>query len=69
MTIIYSYTVDQALVNTLNCMKIPLLHRWDKRYETSDILDFLHGRCLRFKNFKKTIGRSEEDKCEDCSAQ
>ena len=63
----FSHNSIQDHVKTLYSVKIPLLNRWDKRSETSDILDFLHGRCLRFKDFKKTLGRSEEGNCEDCN--
>ena len=62
----YKSAEDLGKVKTQNITKFPLLHRWDKRRFTSDILDFLHGRCLRFNRFKMTLGQSTSDHCEDC---
>ena len=63
-----SHITEESLemIQTENISHFPLLHRWDKRSTTSDILDFIHGRCLLFNKFKKNLGQSSSSTCEDC---
>ena len=69
---------DQDLVTSqhLNMVKTEqltvtkLFMRDDKRVDNTDMLDFLHGRCLRFKDFKSSINRDKDPKsmlCLDCN--
>ena len=65
----YSFPLkeDLEVINTQNIKLFPLLHQSYKRSMSSDILDFVHGRCLLFNLFKKTLGHNILiDVCEDC---
>ena len=57
---------DLEIIKTENIKNFPLLKRYFNRNSSSDILDFLHGRCLLFGKFKKTLNQSESEICEDC---
>lgn len=57
---------DLEIVNTQNISLFPLLHQSYKRSMSSDVLDFVHGRCLLFNAYKKTLGHTLIDDCEDC---
>ena len=45
----------------------PLVRRCEKRKDNIHYLDFIHGRSCRFMNFRKTVGRSVSNICEDCN--
>ena len=40
-----------TIVNTKNVVENPLITRYNSRYQGTNLLYFLHGRCLRFQNF------------------
>ena len=40
-----------TIVNTKNVVENPLIASYNSRYQGTNLLDFFHGRCLRFQNF------------------
>ena len=58
---------DSRGVSTLTSGLLPLLNRADTRLGTSELLDFWHGRSMRFNSFRKTMKQTESDNCEDCN--
>ena len=44
-----------------------LFLRTDTRKENVEMTDFLHGRSIRFMNFRKSIKMSSSNTCRDCS--
>ena len=61
---------DLVRTETLSCF--PLFSREDSRTENTNLLDFLHGRCLRFRAFKCSITNdtNEDNKtCLDCNKE
>ena len=60
----------RSLISTHNAINKPLFLRNDTRTQNSNMLDFLHGHCLRFQDFRKTVKRGcLHDKCLDCSEE
>ena len=58
------------LIDTESLSLYPILFRSDTRLENTNLLDFLHGRCLRFKNFKGSIVKDKNVEnmiCLDCN--
>ena len=59
----------KELISTKQALKAPLFFREEKRTNNSDMLDFLHGHCLRFRNFRQTVENGDiTDECLDCSS-
>lgn len=57
---------DSRMVSTLRSGLLPIVSRSDTRVGTSDLLDFWHGRSMRFNSFRKTMKQTLADTCEDC---
>lgn len=57
---------NNKTISTFASGNVPLLSKCDKRMNSSDLLDFWHGRSLRFNSFGKTMKRTEVATCEDC---
>ena len=58
------------LVDTIITYKMPLLSRFDTREDNTNLLDFLHGRSLRFQNFKSSVGADViSNICLDCERE
>lgn len=57
------------LVKTENLPLNFIFQRADKRIDDTNMLDFLHGRCLRFQNFKKSVTKdiTASSICLDCN--
>ena len=59
------------LVNTQNVLRNPLVLKSNSRYHSSNLLDFLHGRCLRFQNFAFSVLKYDKSSlvplCLECS--
>lgn len=62
---------DQGeMVKTCLLTHQPLFLRGDSRTDNTNMLDFLHGRCLRFKNFKSSVRKDRDERsklCLDCN--
>ena len=43
-------------------MENPLIARYNSRYQGTNLLDFLHGRCLRFQNFVFSVLKYDKSK-------
>ena len=58
-----------SMVNTFQVVGAPVFMRSERRVENSDTIDFLHGHCLRFQSFKRTVTKTAiDDTCLDCSS-
>ena len=61
-----------TIVNTKNVVENPLVARHNSQYQGTDILVFLHGRCLRFQNFVFSVPKYNKSKfvplCLQCSS-
>ena len=60
---------SRDIIQTFMLYHQPLFRRTDHREENCYITDFLHGRCLRFRNFEKTIKGDCDSTCQDCLLQ
>lgn len=65
---------EKSLVNTfMVCHRghpTPIYRRQDTRTDNTNMLDFLHGRSLRFKRFKRSVkGTSCSPLCLDCQSE
>ena len=49
-------------IKTGNTLRSTLFKRCDRRYENTQVADFLHGRSLRFQNFAHTILKIDKTK-------
>ena len=60
-------------INTLNAMKDPLFKRHDKRIDNTNLVDFLHGHCLRFQDFTYSVLKADKSihtpLCLECSVK
>ena len=60
-----------AIVKTHNILQHPLVARYNSRYQSTNLLDFLHGRCLRFQNFAFSVLKYDKSKfvplCLECA--
>ena len=60
-----------SLVKTQNVLTNPLVVRYNSRYQSTNLLDFLHGRCLRFQNFVFSVLKYDKSAivplCLECS--
>ena len=61
-----------TIVNTKNVVENPLIARYNSRYQGTNLLDFLHDRCLRFQNFVFSVLKYKKSKfvplCLECSS-
>ena len=57
---------DGINVDTLTSMGEPFIRRFERREQNVHYLDFLHGRSGRFMDFRKRVGLTDSDVCEDC---
>ena len=51
-----------TIVHTKNLVENPLIARHNSRYQGTNLLDFLHGRCLRFQNFVFSVLKFDKSK-------
>ena len=60
---------SNELISTHRAFQNSLFLRVDKRCNSSNIMDFLHGHCLRFRNFRHTVEKDHgiTDECLDCN--
>ena len=62
-----------TIADTKNVVENPLIARHNSRYQGTNLLDFLHGRCLRFQNFVFSVLKYDKSKfvplkCLECSS-
>ena len=69
---LYSTEELSTIVNTKNVVENPLIARHNSRYQGTNLLDFLHGRCLRLQNFVFSVLKYDKSKfvplCLECSS-
>ena len=59
----------KKMVNTFATLNVSVFSREEKRVDNTNLIDFLHGHCLRFQRFKQIASRSNtQHQCLDCNA-
>ena len=57
---------DNVRVETFEIIRSPFIRRFENRRNNVQYIDFIHGRSARFMDFRKKVGLTTTDICEDC---
>ena len=60
---------SRMVIDTKSIREAPFIRRFEKRKNDVQYLDFLHGRSARFKDFRRTVGFTSSDICDNCQEQ